>query len=156
MKYFFLTALQCQLRMDELRPFIRKVVRTHPQGSFTEEGIVAKLYTGEWSCWVAAEDEESEIKCVMTTMGFTDMLGRLNVKIIFIGGDEREKWWHLFEDWVTMARQNGVKRVEIVGRKGLVRALKNFNFNHEYVCMVMDLEPDKPEVQPNVLQIGRA
>jgi len=152
MIFKMLTVLACQHRMHELRPFLQRVVDEHPRGCYTVEGIIAKYYTAEWTCWVV-EDEDSVVKAVFATVAFSDMLGRINMKVVFMVGEEREKWWHLWDQWVEFARQNGVRRIEIVGRKGLARTLPGFV--NEYYVLTKELEPFEAPL-PNVNDVGRA
>lgn len=155
MKYFMLTPLGAQLRMHDVRPLLEKFTAAHPDGTFTVEGIIAKFYTGEWTCWIVGSDFlVGPVLAVAGTYGFLDMKGLLNIKVVFIAGNERGEWWHLWDRWVEEARQAGARRIEIVGRKGLSKVLTGFT--KELVVMTRDLEPVEGDVQPNVNAVGRA
>jgi hypothetical protein len=151
MKFFLLSVLGCQHKAAQIRPWLEKFVADQPSGTFTVEGIIAKFYTGEWSCWIVTDDPENgEVKAVAATFGFLDMKGDSNVKIVFIVGTDKNEWWDLFEQWVELCRETGVRRIEIVGRRGLARTLKGFD--NEYVVLTRELKP----MQPNVDIVGRA
>jgi len=85
---------------------------------------------GRWILWVCQIPDTLEITSVLVTE-FIHYPQVCNLRVVFLSGDD-EDWAYgiaVFEDF---ARINGCHEVEILGRKGWERVLrdKGFSLNH--------------------------
>jgi len=85
---------------------------------------------GRWMLWVCQIPDTLEITSVLVTE-FIHYPQVCNLRVVFLSGDD-EDWAYgiaVFEDF---ARINGCHEVEILGRKGWERVLrdKGFSLNH--------------------------
>ena len=113
-------------RVDELTPFLDKVVDAHPKGSFTSQGILFKFYRGEWVCWTIT-DEEGVLLGVAATQPATDMHYRAVLRILFLGGEKWLEWGTtVLATFEETAKTQNIYATEFVGREGFKKIMKDY------------------------------
>jgi hypothetical protein len=94
------------------------------------------LLRGEMQLWIAYEDKI--ITAFITEI--VDYPQRKVVRIILCGGDKLDSWvkdfLNLVEAW---GKGCGAKSMEIVGRRGWVRALKKYGYNETNTVIEKEL-----------------
>lgn len=152
----WLTAESVQHFAERMRPWLQIVVDQHPDGAYTIEGIMYKLYRGEWICWVVLEDEV--VVGVTATVTTPDMKARNIVRILFLAGVGWLKWGpRVLAEFEAMAASKDIHSVEFVGREGFARTLPDYQrVGIIYRKVVRSDAPQLDSVKPNVFEVGTA
>ena len=119
---------EVKLYADDMRPLIERVMRKHPDGTFTFYGVLEKFMRGEWSC-LARFNEEGKLYCLGATATYPDMKGRMTLQIVFVVGGglkEIERTYRLIE---TIAKEHGIEVIEFFGREGWMPMMKKMGFD---------------------------
>lgn len=105
------------------------------QGSdLTARDIFAQLAQGNWQLW-AMERDGRVIGAVVTHLAVRPL--RTVLQLLYVGGNNMDSWLsHLgvIEAW---GKAEGAARVEVVGRKGWRRVLRDYRMTQ--VVLVKDL-----------------
>lgn len=123
-------------------PFVQKYLSASTQlsdGCFTPEDILQSLKNKEMQLWVVSC--KSIIHCAIITE-VKQFPHQKHLNILFLGGDEMDKWIHLIEDMINRAKNNGCDAVKIYGRKGWEKALSKFGFKHSHTVLKRDLRSE--------------
>ena len=101
------------------------------QDGYLMEDVKIMLLRGAWQLWVAVDDDNEVHASGVTRI---DNYPRKRVlTITFLGGKEMKNWKHLLSDIEATAVQNGCNELEIQGRKGWAREMKDFKHT-DVVC----------------------
>jgi hypothetical protein len=101
-------------------PLIEDALR-YADGDFAPADVLDYLREGRMQMWVASK-ENGQVKGVAVTqvVGFPQ---RNILQIVFGGGEDLDDWLPLQEEMATWAKTQGVKVIEINGRRGMARKL---------------------------------
>lgn len=116
--------------IDNLWPTIEHMLERVTDEKVGVSDVYDFVIDGRWMLWVCQIPDTLEITSVLVTE-FIHYPQVCNLRVVFLSGDD-EDWAYgiaVFEDF---ARINGCHEVEILGRKGWERVLrdKGFSLNH--------------------------
>lgn len=116
--------------IDNLWPTIEHMLERVTDEKVGVSDVYDFVIDGRWILWVCQIPDTLEITSVLVTE-FIHYPQVCNLRVVFLSGDD-EDWAYgiaVFEDF---ARINGCHEVEILGRKGWERVLrdKGFSLNH--------------------------
>ena len=116
--------------IDNLWPTIEHMLTRVTDEKVGVSDVYDFVIDGRWMLWVCQIPDTLEITSVLVTE-FIHYPQVCNLRVVFLSGDD-EDWAYgiaVFEDF---ARINGCHEVEILGRKGWERVLrdKGFSLNH--------------------------
>ena len=77
-----------------------------------------------WYLWVGL-DSEDEVKAAMVSRIYPR---KTVFAVCFLAGKDMKDWKHLLNDIEDWAVQNGCTELEIQGRKGWMREMKDYEF----------------------------
>lgn len=97
------------------------------------DDIYNLISTGEWILWLCQIPETGEITTVIVTT-FIQYPKIKNLRIIFLSGDD-EDWSFGIETFEDFARINKCHDVEILGRKGWERTLRDRGYEFQNVTL---------------------
>lgn len=141
---------------DDLVPFFQRVVDAHPDGSYSINGILFKLFRGEWTCWIITSGDK--IVGVSATCVTSDMKFRRIMRILFLAGNRWLEWGpRVLSELEASSQENEIYANEFVGREGFQRKLQDYKVIGNIYRKVV--KPDAAlfgSVRPNVLDVGRA
>lgn len=96
-----------------------------------------EIKAGNQQLWVAFQDDE-EIICAVTTQFMYYPL-RVQLAITFAGADDKsmskENWQRIVLDMMDWGKLHGCAGVEIVGRRGWVRMLKDIGLEESFTTV---------------------
>ena len=120
---------------SEVLPFISNSV-AFSDGTYTAEDIYQFVKQKSMQLWVVYKN--SGICCaVITEITIYPRQKRLN--ILFLGGVGLDKWLHKIDEIMRWGREMGCSCVQVYGRDGWVKALKNYGFKKTHVILKADL-----------------
>jgi len=83
---------------------------------------------------------DKKVKAVITVQ-FMDYPQFRALRVVTIGGTEYSKWKYTLDEFLTdWAKEQGMSRIEFMGREGHVRALKPLGYQKQYTFMTKDIE----------------
>lgn len=126
--------------IDATFPYIRKFLSESTQlsdGAFTPEDILQSLKAREMQLWVVSS--QGILTCAVITE-IKQFPHQKHLNILFLGGDDMNKWIHLIDDIINRAAKNGCDAVKIYGRKGWEKVLAKFGFKHSHTVLKRDLK----------------
>jgi hypothetical protein len=97
------------------------------------QDIYKLISTGEWVLWLCQVPDTEEITSVVITT-FIAYPRVKNLRIIFLSGDD-EDWSYGIEVFEDFARINKCHDVEILGRKGWERTLRDRGYEFQNVTL---------------------
>ena len=101
------------------------------QDGYRLEDVKAEIKHRNWQLWVGADSDDEVLVVAVTRI---EIYPRKKACVIcFLAGTEMPKWKHLLGDIEDWAVQNGCTELEIQGRKGWVREMKDFTHT-DVVC----------------------
>ena len=101
------------------------------QDGYMLEDVKAMIKHRNWQLWTGITDD-NVVKVAMVTR--IDTYPRKKACVIcFLAGEDMKNWKHLLSDIENWAVQNGCTELEIQGRKGWVREMKDFKHT-DVVC----------------------
>lgn len=124
-------------RWGEIVPFVEEALM-HGGGSVTSYGLFIQCLGATAQCWVT-EDEYGDITGVAITrfeqLESTKILAIVTTTCTdwFIGGPE------VLEMFETFAKEHDCKKVNVYGRKGWARALRNFGYYEPYTVLTKEV-----------------
>jgi hypothetical protein len=111
--------------MKLLRPAIER-----SNGRWTVEDVMATLFAGQSQLWLSVRDGKPEAALVGKIVNYP----RMNVYFVhFLGGCGMRKWYRLLPEIERWAKLHGCSELDMMGRKGFLRALKDWS--PSWVCM---------------------
>lgn len=119
--------------IDEHWPNIEGLLNRIVDESVGLTDIYKLIASGEWVLWLCMVPESREITTVVVTT-FIQYPQVKNLRIIFLSGDD-EDWAHgigVFEDF---ARNNLCHAIEILGRKGWERTLRDSGYEFQNITL---------------------
>jgi hypothetical protein len=118
---------------EDIDEYIKKAIE-HSNGEFNATSIYEKVSQGMMEAWVVS-DEDYNIMAVLVTEFITYPL-RSMVRVVLCGGDSLEKWVDIFLNKLDEYALNlGANGIEVVGRKGWERVLKNKGYEYTYTAL---------------------
>ena len=116
--------------IDNLWPTIEHMLTRVTDEKVGVSDVYDFVMDGTWMLWVCQIPDTLEITSVLVTE-FVHYPRVCNLKVIFLSGDD-EDWSYGIAVFENFARINGCHEVEISGRKGWERVLKDqgFRLNH--------------------------
>ena len=116
----------------------------HSDGEYLIEDIYSGLLDGRLNLWVGCSEERKRI----VFAGVTSLIGypQYNALLIsHIGSETNEFMRHIKDMWnenselMKYIKLNNVKKVEILGRSGWLRALSKVGFKKSYTALTKDI-----------------
>ena len=116
--------------IDTLWPTLEHMLERVADHKVDQNDIYSFVMDGTWLLWVCQVPETSEITSVIITE-FIHYPQVTNLRVIFLSGDD-ENWAYGMSVFEDFARINQCHDVEVLGRKGWERVLKDrgFKLNH--------------------------
>lgn len=96
------------------------------------DNIYDKIVDGEWHLWVAVNSDDSIYSVAVTTFIHYPLV--TNLRIVFLAG-EFEKWAEIIRIFEQFALINDCHEVEIKGRKGWERVLRDRGYELKSVTL---------------------
>jgi hypothetical protein len=122
---------------EDIDEHIKKAIE-HSNGEFDAISIYEQVSQGLMSAWIVS-DEEYNIMAVLITELVTYPL-RSMVRIVLCGGEKLDKWLDTFLNKMDeYARNLGASGIEVVGRKGWERMLKNYGYEYTYTALFKEV-----------------
>lgn len=122
---------------DRVEPLLAKAMKI-ANDRYRTIDLLDQILRGEQFLWIAF-DEEKEIKAAITTR-LIDYPGKRVLSLQFCGGDDMEQWLSEFHDTLEkFARAEHCEAMELVGRKGWVRALEDKGWSSSLVLVEKEL-----------------
>ena len=107
-------------------------------GETTHESILQELYNDLKQLWVIYDDEYAIVGAGLTEH-ITYPTKRI-VRIVMLGGSRLKEWKELFEGTIVdFAKMLGCSGIEIIGRKGWIRVLKNLGYKPTYYHLLKEI-----------------
>lgn len=152
----WLTPEGVQNMADDLVPFFQRVVDAHPDGSYSINGILFKLFRGEWTAWIITQGDV--VLGVSATCVTSDMKFRRIMRVLFLAGDRWLEWGpKVLRELEVSSQDNQIYANEFVGRSGFQRTLPDYKVIGNIYRKVVNPDAAFYEtVRPNVLDVGRA
>lgn len=97
------------------------------------DNIYDKIVDGEWHLWVAVDSDDSIYSVAVTTFIHYPLV--TNLRIVFLAG-EFEKWAEIIRIFEQFALINDCHEVEIKGRKGWERVLRDRGYELKSVTLM--------------------
>ena len=116
--------------IDRLWPTIEHMLTRVADEKVTVSDIYQFVMDGTWMLWVCQIPDTKEITSVLVTE-FIHYPQVTNLRVVFLSGDD-EDWAYGIKVFEDFARINDCSEVEILGRKGWERVLRDqgFKLNH--------------------------
>ena len=113
---------EVDLFWNHVEPLLKKVV-PHSEGELEPEDFLPLLKTGEMDLWIVIMDKRVIAAMITQVIPYP----RKNVcRILAIAGEGLHIWMKHFPMLEEWARQRDCKHIELWGRKGWLRVLKNW------------------------------
>jgi len=101
-------------------PHVGRLVKRAIDRGYTDWGAVeSNIFDGLWLLWIAWDGKEIKGAAVTGLVGDA-------CEIIACAGDAMKTWVHLIADIEQYARNEGRKRMRIIGRRGWLRVLPEY------------------------------
>jgi len=109
----------------------------HAQGEYSVDDLMRMFGEGKLQLWVAIE--KGMIEALASTQAVE--YGRMSVlRVVTLSGSKMADWiGPLVDGFARYCREQGLARIEAVGRKGFVRALKNLGFKEVYTTVIREV-----------------
>ena len=121
---------------SECEPIIERSLK-HAHGESSILGIRQNLIAGQTQLWVVIDDETIIACAVMQIIQYE--LKR-TYRGLYLAGEDMDKWLGPLDKALERyARQWGCKEIELFGRKGWLRKLKNMNYAEGYSMVRREL-----------------
>ena len=116
--------------IDNLWPTIEHMLTRVTDEKVGVSDVYDFVMDGTWMLWVCQIPDTLEITSVLVTE-FIHYPQVCNLRVVLLSGDD-EDWAYGISVFENFARINGCHEVEILGRKGWERVLrdKGFSLNH--------------------------
>jgi len=116
--------------IDDLWPTLEHMLERVADHKVNQNDIYNFVMDGTWTLWVCQIPETLEVTSVIITE-FIHYPQVTNLRVIFLSGDD-ENWAYGMSVFEDFARINQCHDVEVLGRKGWERVLKDrgFKLNH--------------------------
>lgn len=122
---------------SDIRPWIIHLIEE--DDSIDELGVVENLMNGQLQLWIVKDVSRGIIQSVLITK-VEIRLKRQVCTIHFLGGKDMDSWIHLLPDLESWAKHIGCGAIDLVGRPGWSRRLKEVGFTLTDVVMEKRLE----------------
>lgn len=119
--------------IDDLWPTLEHMLERVADYKVNQNDIYNFVMDGTWTLWVCQVSETSEITSVIITE-FIHYPQVTNLRVIFLSGDD-ENWAYGMSVFEDFARINQCHDVEVLGRKGWERVLKDRGFKLNYITL---------------------
>lgn len=112
---------------EMVQGYLGKAVE-YVNGEMALEDFRQDLISGRKQLWVIAENYKPKGACITE---IADYPRKRIIRVLLLGGEDIKSWiGELLETGEAWARRIGAKSIEIDGRKGWVRFLKDFRLTH--------------------------
>lgn len=116
----------------------------HSDGEYRIDDILSSLLDGSLTLWVGCSEEDKRI--VFAGITAIVVYPRYSVLLITHVGAENNKFikyieetWDEDSELMKYIKLNNLKRVEILGRSGWLRALNKVGFKKSYTALTKDI-----------------
>jgi hypothetical protein len=121
-----------------VKPYLDKGLK-ELNGELTLDTIIEAVLQGRNECWVVYKDINT-IYAVITTEVIRYDTGRRVVRIVLCGGESMDKW---LDDFLSRVKDYAVAMevdaIEVVGRKGWEKVLKDKGYKYAYTGLLMEV-----------------
>lgn len=121
---------------SEVLPFIIDSV-AFSDGTYTADDIYKFVKEKKMQLWVVYKNPGICCCAVITEITIYPRQKRLN--ILFLGGVGLDKWLHKIDEIMQWGREMGCFCVQVYGRDGWVKALKDYGFKKTHIILKADL-----------------
>jgi len=97
------------------------------------DNIYDKIVDGDWHLWVAFNDDKTIYSVAITCFVYYPLV--TNVRVVFLAG-EHEDWADIIRIFEEFAKINDCHEVEIKGRKGWERVLRDRGYELKSVTLM--------------------
>lgn len=105
----------------------------------TAQEIIDAVTSGAWTLWAVMAGRV--VKGVYSVRVFTTKQGKF-VEVPFLIGEKARQWWPLVDQSLEeLGRKLGAEKLEIRGRPGWMRLVKNGRYRLQSVVMTRNIEP---------------
>ena len=107
-------------------------------GRYNIESVYLEIISGASHLWVIFEGDDNVV-CAFTTQ-FIHYPLKINLSVVFLGSDDSlgnfsGKWVESMSELMEWAKVHGCSSVEVVGRRGWLRVLRDLGFKQSYVSI---------------------
>lgn len=99
----------------------------YSNGRYRLVDVFAALIKQDMQLWVAGNEDGSVKVCAITEV--IDYPSMRVANFFLVAGEEREGWLHHLESVEEWAREKGCVKLELRGRKGWEKVLKDWNMS---------------------------
>ena len=122
---------------DAIGPFIRKGLE-YAHGEMDEQSIYEKVSQGLMEAWVVLEGA-TDPYAVLATELIIHPCNRV-VRVVLCGGEHLDKWMDAFLSVMDdYARRWNADGIEVIGRKGWERILKDKGYRYAYTGLLKEV-----------------
>jgi hypothetical protein len=125
------------LSLEELKKFapsiarcIDRIVESAPE-RLTGTWLLQEVDEGRQDLWLIMTENDDLVMVAFSHLQHYQATGYTFMKIIGLAGDKMEDAWPLLEEFEAFARSAGAESIEIVGRPGWARCLKDHGYEHK-------------------------
>ena len=115
-------------RSNEIQTLLERVEDRHVK----VEDMELHVRSGEWLLWLVTDEDQCLHALAITTFVYYPQLTAF--RIIFTAGDN-EDWASRMGELETFAATNGAQEVEVLGRKGWERVLRDRGFEFQNITL---------------------
>ena len=118
---------------ERLKPFIESAL-SHSCGEIAIQDVYQKLQSGD----MGLIDIHGKAAAVVEFMDYPQITA---LRVVALGGNSMDMWLDELMDFLYLwAKENGMDRIEHMGRKGWVKALKDYGYMERYTFMTRDVD----------------
>ena len=132
----------CMLLWNKVRPLLKPAVDRMNEDRWTTEHLLVELTSGLQQLWIVFNDDNE-----ITTAATTHVSVYPNNKFLtirFLGGEGYDIWFYEGMDILkSFAKDIGCAGVEVYGREGFWKKMKDVGFNKNAVMYSCVFEEDK-------------
>lgn len=120
--------------------FLEKAVN-ESRGRYDIESLYLEIIRGSSHLWILFEGDDEAVSAFTTQ--FVHYPLKLNLSLVFLGADDSDEsfngrlqaWGALMPEVLEWARLHGCSGLEIIGRRGWLRVLKDQGFKESYLMI---------------------
>jgi hypothetical protein len=118
----------------KVTPLLTQLCERMSEHGMTVKGLSQRIANGQYKVWILRD-----FKCLFLTSLYTQQNGRLMLSLSWAAGEGATDPNNGLQYIEAYARMHGCYGVEVMGRKGWERVLKNFGYNPFYVGVMKPL-----------------
>lgn len=128
-----LLPLTNMIAVNDMWPQIETLLHRVADEKVTVEDIYHFVAEGRWLLWICEVPNDMSLTSVIVTE-FIEYPQVTNLRIIFLSGDD-EDWAYGIRTFEDFARINKCHSLEVLGRKGWERVLRESGYKLNYITL---------------------